>query len=380
MHTSRTLRVLAVAYVVVFASSGIQLPLTASAMSRVGLSMSAIGIMWAARSALGAVGPALWGILADRRGDARPFAIAALLLGAALLMFLAVTTTAVPAIVLYALYGLLAAPAGTLIDGMVLCALDKDAHEFGRWRAWGTMGFGATALGGALLVDAGLLAPLPRLLFPACAVLLTCGAAVLALLPPLPQPPLRRLRDVLPVLRHPELLALFAVCTILWCSHVAFASFVTPLAAGVGIPAWAVGVSLAAAIATEAVLLRESPRVLKRFGGRAIILGVTLLAALRWSLLAFTTTPWLFIALQALHGITFGLFFTVLVSLVGTRVPPSMRYAAQGLLSASSFGLGGALGSSIVGTVLGSAGPAATWLTMAACAALAFVVAWRFVR
>lgn len=380
MSPSRTLRTLAAAYVVIFASSGLQLPFTATAMTHAGMSMATVGWMWAARSALGALGPTLWGILADRRGDARPFAIAALASGVVILALLSESSAPTSAIVLFGAYGLLAGPAGTLMDGMVLATLGTASHEFGRWRAWGTLGFGATALGGALLVDRGLVTPSPGVLFSTCAVLLACGVGVLAFLPPLPQPPLGRLRDLLPVVRRPDLVALFALCTVLWCSHVGFSSFVTPMAAGVGLPPWAVGISLASAIATEAILLRESPTLIARFGSRRLIIAITAVAVLRWSLLAVTTSPWLFIALHALHGLTFGLFFAIIVSLVGARVPPNMRYAAQGLLSAASFGLGGALGSLLVGAVLHARGPAAAWMCMAACAALALGLAWRWVR
>lgn len=377
---NRPLPVLAFAYALGFASSGIQLPLTSTAMSHVGFSMSAVGLMWAVQSVQGIFGPALWGVLADRRGDARPFAILALASGALLLAALATTTSAGMAILIFGLYGLLCAPSGSLLDGMTLTALGSNKQDFGRWRAWGTVGFGVTAFGSAMLIDRGVIEPHPTVVFPVCAALNGAGAVALLFLPRLPRPALTRVRDILPVLRQPEMIALFITSTLLWCSHVGYSSFVTPLATAAGLPEWSVGGSLAAAIVVEAVMLRESPRFIARFGGRALILGVCVLTVLRWALTAMTSNPTLFIALNGLHGITFGLFFATLVHLVASGTPPQMRQAAQGAVGSSAFGLGGALGSLLAGNVLDGFGPEATWLTMSGVATVALFVAWRFVR
>jgi PPP family 3-phenylpropionic acid transporter len=380
MPPPRILVLLAVSYVLSFGSGGIQLPLTSTAMAHVGLSMSAIGVMWAARSVLGIFGPALWGVLADRRGDTRPFAVASLLIGAGLLLMLAATTSAPPAIVIFGLYGLFAGSSGSLLDGMVIGALGDEKQRFGRWRAWGTIGFGVSACGSAFLIDRELIHASPSTLFPVCALLTGSGGLVLLLLPRMPRPPLGRILDVLPVLRRPDLLALFATSTLLWCSHVGYSSFVTTLAVARGLPEWSVGVSLFAAIVVEAVMLRESPWFLTRFGARGIMLGVCALAVVRWTLTAFAASPAPFIALNALHGVTFGLFFATLVTLVAQRVPPEMRQAAQGVVGSSSFGLGGGLGSLIVGFVLERTDAQITWLVLAAVALASLVVAWRWVK
>lgn len=377
---NRALLVLAAAYVLAFASGGIQLPLTSTAMAGVGMSMGAVGWMWASRSVMGILGPILWGILSDRRGDARPFTIAALLSGSVLLVALSLTTTAPAAIILFGLYGLLCGPSGSLIDGMVLTALGDAKHRFGRWRMWGTLGFGVTAVGSAILVDRGLIEPLPHVLFPICAVLTGLGGLALFFVPRLPRPALGRVRDVWPVLKRPDMVALFATSTLLWCSHIGYSSFITPLATSRGLPESSVGYSLAAAIVVEAIMLRETGRFTTRFGARPVLVGVVAVTVVRWLLMSVCVDPAFFVALSALHGITFGLFFGTFVQLVAERTPPEMRQAAQGIIGSGSFGLGGALGSVLVGHIFEATDAQTTWLAMAAVATLALVVAWRFVR
>lgn len=375
MAPNRALPVLAVAYATAFASAGLQLPFTSMAMQRVGFSMTAVGVMWAVRSGLGVLGPALWGALADRRGDARPFAAAALLSGAALLLVLAVVTEVPAAVVVFGLYGLLAAPSGSLLDGLTITALGEHKERFGAWRAVGTVGFGVTSFVGAMLFDRHLVEPLPSRLFPVAALLTAAaGVAVLAL-PKLPRPRLGDTRALLRGLATRELLGLFATATLLWCSHVGYSAFLAPLALGAGLPEWAIGASLLGAIVVEIVVLREAWFFLRRFSGRTLLLAVTALAIVRWLALAWVTSPWAFVALHALHGITFGLFFATLVNLIAGHAPPEMRQAAQGTIGSSAFGLGGVLGSLIVGGVLDRFGASATWLCMAGIAALALLVA-----
>jgi drug/metabolite transporter (DMT)-like permease len=48
-----------------------------------------------------------------------------------------------------------------------------------------------------------------------------------------------------------------------------------------------------------------------------------------------------FALLHGLHGISFGLFFIVIVGVIAARVPPELRQTSQGLLSSLSLGVGG---------------------------------------
>jgi PPP family 3-phenylpropionic acid transporter len=373
------LAVLAFAYLFAFASGGMQLPLTSTAMSSVGLSMESIGLMWGARSLFQILGPTLWGVLADRTGDARPFGFLSLASGAVVLAILAFTTSPVACIALFGAYGLLAGSSSSILDGMTLTALGDKRDHYGRWRMWGTIGFGATALGSALLIDRGVLVPSPGVLFPLCAAFTALGGAGVLLVPKLPREKLARAFDVIPLLRRRDMLALAATGGVLWSSHSAYASFLTPLAAATRLPEWSVGASIAAAIVLEVVMLRATAFLGARFGTRNVLLACAALTVVRWVLLAMTTSPPAFIALNALHGVTFGLFYGTLVGLIAKKAPPEMRQSAQGIIASSSFGLGGAFGSVVCGAVLERAGAAATWWTMAAIAAFGFFLAWRTV-
>ena len=372
----RALTGLAAAYVVTFASGGIQLPLTALAMGKAGVSPTTIGSMWAARSLAGALVPVFWGLLADRLGSARPLLIGSLGIGSALLLWLSTTPSPWVCVLIFGLYGLFTNPAGSLMDGMTLTALGHHKERFGRWRAFGTVGFGISTVVVTFLLDRELLSPLPSSLFRLCACLTGGGAVVVAVwVPRLPRPALVDPRLIWSAFRQPELIGLIVCGTALWASHAAYASFLAPLTDRAGLSVRIIGLSVAAAVTVEAVAMSSSTTLLKLLGPRTIVVGAAVLACARWLLASQTTSSLVFVCVHAVHGLTFGLFFIVVTGLIAERAPPELRQTSQGLLSSLSFGLGGFVGGMLCGYSLEhSTGAATTWLTMAAIAAVAVVV------
>ncbi len=371
----RALRGLAVAYVVVFASGGIQLPLTALAMEKAGYSPTTIGGMWAARALAGALVPVLWGLLADRIGSARPLVIGSLSIGAGLLLWLSTSPAPWVCVLIFGLYGLFTNPAGSLMDGMTLTALGPHKERFGRWRAFGTVGFGLSTVIVTFCLEQQWLQPLPSSLFPLCALCTGGGGLlVVALVPRLPRPHLSDPRLIAVAFRQPILLGLIGIGTVLWASHSAYASFLAPLTERVGLSPAVIGWTVAAGVTVEAVCMASSTTLLRLLGARRIIVGAAVLATVRWVLVSMTNDAIPFVLLHALHGLTFGLFFIVMTGLVAERAPPELRQASQGLLSSLSFGLGGFVGGLLCGQAMEhSTGAATTWLTMAAIAAVAVV-------
>ena len=379
--SARALVALAVAYFASFASGGILLPLTAMAMHNVGLSPSAIGLMWGARALSSTVAPFGWGVLADRRGNARPFVVASLLLGALLLLVLSQVTRPLWAILVFGLYGLLANPASSLMDGMTLTALGPQKHRFGRVRAFGTVGFGLSALSATMLIEQGTLAALPSRLFPIAALCLVTGAIVIwRFCPPLSRPSLGRLRDVHLAFRQRTVVGLVVTAGLLWCSHAAYSSFLAPLTQAQGLPASTIGWSIAAAVLVEALAMSLTSRILFYVSARRVVVGVAVITVVRWTLTPLFDSVTAFVLLSALHGLTFGLLFTTIVSIIATQVPEELRQASQGMLSSFSFGIGGFVGAVLCGWVLEHTNASTTWWTMAVIAVPGVISAFRATR
>lgn len=372
----RALLGLTITYLLQFASMGLQLPFTALAMEHAGAGPAVIGAMWGARSLTGAVVPVFWGLLADRLGTARPILVMALLAGAAVFFALGGMPSPTAAIVLFALYGVFANSANSLVDGMVLTALAPDTGRYGRYRVFGTLGFGLATVVVSVLLDRGVLSAAPSTLFPLCGALsLLAAVAVVALVPPLPRPALTSLARVGEALRQPTLVWLIAAGSVLWASHAGYVSFLAPLATRAGLPTTAVGFAVAAAIACEAVTMPFAHAVLRRVSAGRLMLACAVIAVVRWALLTQATTTLSFALLHGLHGISFGLFFVVIVGVIAARVPAELRQASQGLLSSLSLGVGGVVGGVVVGGIL-ERGEASSlvWGAMAAVAGGAVVL------
>jgi PPP family 3-phenylpropionic acid transporter len=373
----RALPALAVVYVLVFASSGIQLPLTSVAMQNVGLSPAAIGAMWGARSLASAIAPFLWGLAADRLGRTRPLLAVSLACGSVLTWCLSTTTTPWVCVLLFGIYGATTGPAGSMIDGMTLTALGRRRALFGRWRAIGTIGFGVSSVVVTVLMQQGILQALPRALFPVCAAFLAAAVVVVVVLvPSLPRPALTDPRLVIVAFRQPLLVGLVLLGMVLWCSHGGWAGFLAVLVERAGLSPVVTGAAVGFSVLTEAVVMASAPGLVARVGVPRILVMCAALACVRWSVSSLSLSPLAFVLLHGLHGVTFGLFFVVVVGVIADRCPPELRQASQGLLASLVFGVGGFFGSELSGAVLQQTGSASrVWAAMAVVAAVATAIA-----
>jgi PPP family 3-phenylpropionic acid transporter len=378
----RALVGLTITYLLQFASMGLQLPFTALAMERAGAGPAVIGAMWGARSLTGSIVPVFWGLLADRMGGARPLVLMSLASGAGIFFLLAHHPSPTWAIALFALYGVFANPANSLIDGMVLTALAPDTHRYGRYRAFGTVGFGIGTVVVSVLLDQNVLEPTPAALFPIVGALSAAACvAVLVLVPDLPRPALTSLSAIKDAARQPIVLALIGAGSVLWASHAGYVSFLSPLAERAGLPATAVGMAVFAAVTVEAITMPMATNILKRVRPGPLMLVCAVTAVVRWVLTAYATTPLTFALVNGLHGISFGLYYVVIVGVIAARVPPTLRQASQGLLSSLSLGAGGVVGGGLVGGLLQRGSPPSTvWFAMAGVALIAMLLMIPLVR
>ncbi len=369
----RALVLLPMLYVVHFATAGIHLPLLAPALLSLGLTPGFIGTVLALRALAGMLSPPLWGGLADVLGGTRGLVALSALLAGACFLGLALTADPTLVVLLNVGYGLAGVATTPLIDGAVLTALGEDRRRYGPIRAFGTVGFGVTALGASVLIGRGLLAGTPRVVFGAAAVLAACTAVLALFVPNLPRPRLTRGGQLAALWRSPRLGLLALLAGVHWGSHAAHTGFLIPLAKAAGFGTDVAGVAIAAGIVVEVFAMRLAAPLLERYDGRTLLVFISLTTIVRWAGLAMGPDLWGFWALHALHGISFGLFYPILIPLVASSVDGTVRQSAQGLMG-TAFAIGGMLGTFAAGWVFERSGVASTWLTMAGIAALALLV------
>ena len=257
------------------------------------------------------------------------------------------------------------------IDGAILKALGPRSARYGRVRSWGSLGYLAAAVLAPLVVPSGN----PIVLGVVLSVLLFVATCVLPRLP-----------AGTPIAVGPALRALGSSSAIRWillgaALHYApigtydlyFAVYVKEL----GLPLWATGVSIALGVGVEVLVLWLGEPLLRRFAPTTLLRFAVLLGIPRWLGTALLPWPWMIVALQVVHGVSFGAFWIAVVALLAKRAPHAIQTSAQTLLSAAVGGLGALLAAAGGGLVLARAGGRTMFLVDAAVAVLAVLAVWR---
>lgn len=364
MTTAGRLRLV---YFLHYAAAGSLLPYFAPYLRGLGFSGTEIGTVQMLGPLMAPAAALGWAALADRTGaPGRALRLATgVSTAAACLLPLARTPPLVGAVVL----------AQALGDRAVVPLLDAStlAHvkatpgaTYARIRLGGSVGFAAAALAmGAALAARGD-RPADPLLPLSIAALVAAVALAVRGLPEADPPvgPRPGLADAWALLRHPSLLGLLAVSALHWAACAPFHLFFGVLVRERGLPSAVTGLGMGAGVAAEVAVLLWFPRLEGRFRLRTLLAAAFGASALRWVLLSRAEGAAAVIALQALHGLTFGLFWGSAVAALGRVVPPQLRSTGQALFSAVVFGGGNALGYQLAGLAydrFASAAPLFWW-------------------
>jgi PPP family 3-phenylpropionic acid transporter len=341
-------------YFLYYGAVGATLPYFAPYLRGLGFSGSAIGTVQMLGPLVAPAAALGWAARADRTGaPERTLRLATTLsLAAACTLPWARTPLAVGAAVLVQALGDRAVV--PLLDSLTMAHVGRTpGATYARIRLAGSLGFAALALllGGALAWRGDLEAdPLVPLVIAA----LVAGYALAARrLPhgepaPGPRPGWLAVRELLGDSRLRWLLLGGALH---WMACAPFHLFFGLLVRDRGLPSAVTGLGMGAGVAAEVAFLLWFPRLEGRFQLRTLLAAAFAGSALRWLLLSRAEGAAAVIALQLLHGLTFGLFWGSAVAALGRLVPPRLRATGQALFSAVVFGGGNALGYQLSGLI-----------------------------
>jgi PPP family 3-phenylpropionic acid transporter len=184
-------------------------------------------------------------------------------------------------------------------------------------------------------------------------------------------------RDMLALLGDGRLWSLLGPAALHWASCAPYHLFFGVLVRDLGLPDDVTSAGMAIGVVAEIGVLLAFPWLERRFSLRTL-LGVSMAAsALRWVLTARATGAVTVAGLQALHGVTFGLFWGSAVRALGDLVPARLRATGQAVFGGVVFGGANAVGYALSGVGydrLGGAARLFDWaagLELVALAALA---------
>ena len=326
-------------YIAVFLVLGVYLPFWPVWLSGRGLDPAQVGLLIALTSWIKVIGLPAITRLADL--IRRPVAAIALCAGLSLLAFgafpLAETFMALVLVqTIAALFFQSLIPLGESHTMRGVMSLDLN---YGRIRLWGSLAFIAgNLIAGALLTEG----PQDLLLWFLLGTLFLTLLSALALPPQTPakssaakRPRLRQLLNDRPYL------ILLVAAGLLQSSHAVYYGFSAISWQKAGHSGLAIGWLWAVGVIAEILLFTIGDRLVARWGTARLLILAAVAGVLRWSLLPALTDLPLLIAVQSLHGLTFGAAHLATIHFIGRHAPPGLPATAQGFYAAVSGGLMG---------------------------------------
>jgi PPP family 3-phenylpropionic acid transporter len=329
-----------------------------------GYSTFAIGVLTSLQSATRLFAPYAWGWWADYSGRREP--LLRLAIGGAVVSSLGFFLFRDYAWIAAVCVALMVCTAGVVpISEAVLAhhvssGGQVDIGRYGRVRLWGSVGFvvAAVAFGGVLWARQGARNAGADWLVPV-AMWLALVAAFIAALPlrgtgeGSPRP---RAADVKVLVAQPRLLLLLLAAALHWICLTPYNIYLGIFLRDLGLPPPLWGLAYATGTVAEVVVLAVFRRLEARFRLDVLLAIAFGASAVRWLAIAAFDAPWALIAVQTLHGLSFGLFWCAAIALIAATVPGSLRATGQALLIIS-INIGGAIGNAVTGRLYDASGP-----------------------
>jgi PPP family 3-phenylpropionic acid transporter len=250
------------------------------------------------------------------------------------------------------------------------------ALSYARVRLFGSLGFVVlTVVTGRLLTLRG--ARPADLLVPVVVVACVLGYALVARgVPPTPRHPDRpHPREMVALLRDRRLWALLVPAALHWAACAPYHVFFGVLVRDLRLPDDVTSAGMAIGVVAEIGVLLVFPRLERRFSLRTLFAVAMLGSALRWVITSRAGGAGVVAGVQALHGLTFGLFWGSAMRALADVVPPKLRATGQALFGGLVFGGANAVGYALSGAGYDRLGGAAPLFAFAAGVELLAVAA-----
>ena len=279
---------------------------------------------------------------ADARGNHRQVIVVLSMASAVLAFAISQCTTFWPILIAAVPFAIAIASIMPLTETLAVAGVRSAGHDYGRMRMWGSLTFLIATVTAGLLYDAygggagiwGVCA----------ATMATAGAALL-----LPKPVVAPVEGenaegteaglLAALLGKPVFVVFLLAVGAILGSHAAFYTFGALHLKAQGISGMAFGTLWGISIAAEIAVLAFSGPLLARTGALPLLMAAGVAAAVRWGAMSLDPPWWVLIAVQALHGVTYGAGHLGAIHFIARAVPGRGAGTAQALYSAIGTGL-----------------------------------------
>ena len=323
--------------------------------------------------------PFFWGWLADRLSARTAIIRITLVLaaGAFSLLFL-VTEPGAMAGVFVVMCSLWSA-ALPLFEANVIASVDGDSGRYGRIRLWGSVGFILAVVAAGFALDS---LPMRSLLYMVLAMLLLAALSSRRL--PEYRPGTRKSShadSIWPILRRPQVIALFLSCFLMMASQSANFVFYSIYMVESGHSKSTVGMLWSIGVLAEIAIFLSLPRLNKRYTPYALFAFSFAMTALRFLLVGWCPASLAVqVMAQSFHAFTFGTWHAAAMVMLHQWFPAQFGTRGQALYTSFAFGFGGMAGGLAAGVAWSAVGPAWMFTMASGLAAIGWGISLRYVR
>jgi PPP family 3-phenylpropionic acid transporter len=327
-------------YFLYFAALGVTLPYLPAYLAAAGIDPARIGTLLAISPAVMLVAPSWWGHWADRLG--RPGRVLTVMACGACVSFLPLLWVrgVAPSALVLAAYAFFGSSITAIIDGLALRVVQHGGGTFARLRLWGSVGF----IGASVAFGAAAHAGSAATVVAPVAFIAAYGVVSLTLDARSAPPPAEEAFAGLRLLGQRDLLLFLVAAALHWIACAPYNGMLALHVQALGLPLWVVGLSAGLGVVAEVAVMTWYPHLAARLAPRSVLALAFLGSAARWAGMALAQHAAPLIALNVLHGLTFGAFYVAGILFVGRRVPDALRSRGQALFVSFTFGIGGLIG------------------------------------
>lgn len=340
-----------------YASNAILLPYLPLYLLKQGYSWSEIGLFMMIGPFVAIFAQPFWGYISDRFKTVKKIIFVlwslAFLSSIGLFMTSGFTWTFIYIMLLY----FFMLPSVPLMDNIMVKSSGRRGTSYGSIRMWGSIGFtGVAIISGPILEKLGGVSQIPSFywilsVFPL--VLLFFLKDEQSTEQKIPQsanqPKHITLGTIMEILQNRSFLWFMLIVFIISVPHrmndVQLGLYLSDLGATDTMVSWAWALASISEIPTFALL----SRVMHRYHELSLLGIAAALYTVRWLLYSIVADPWLLIALQPTHMITFAVFWIVSVQYVVRLLPEQFGSTGQSLLAMVFMGLAGITGGTVGG-------------------------------
>lgn len=340
-------------YFCAFISVGISTPYLSPYLRDRGLSGQQIATVLSLTPLCNLGVPLLWGWIADRtHRHERVLRVACLggALGIFLLAFARRFETLLAAFGLFAVFNVGVTP---VADALAVAG-SPEGRGYGRVRVWGSLGFLAAAVaGGALLTWRKRTGADPLVPLLMAGGLVTAAAVAFWIRAPATRPLVRpHIAELRALLRDRRFRLLLLVGMVHWMALAPYNVFFGLFLRGRHLPPSVGGAAFATGVVAEGLALYWFTALRRRFRLEALLAISFGATVVRWILTWSAWSAAVLVALQALHGLTFGLFWITGMALLNDCVPRALRATGQAVYLMAILGVGSLVGYHATGLAL----------------------------